>query len=218
MQISISEEIADRWEKASLGILHYTADVSKSTPDLLKLFDNEVLRIKESYILAKIVENRHIAATRQAYKSLGKDPNAYRNAAEAMLRRVVKGNGLYQINNVVDINNLVSVSSGYSIGSYDVSQLNGDLILRRAEEGEHYSGIGKSSVNIEFLPTLYDEQGPFGNPTSDSQRAMITSGNREIISVLYSFDGKEGLNEWMEQFAQLLENFADISEVEKWVV
>lgn len=45
-----------------------------------------------------------------------------------MLRRIVKSNGLYHINNVVEINNLISVSSGYSIGSYDVSQLQGDVI------------------------------------------------------------------------------------------
>ena len=76
------------------------------------------------------------------------------DAAEAMLRRIVKGNGLYRINNVVDINNLISVSSGYSIGAYDMAQLEEFVQLRCAEDGCHYDGIGKSSVNIGHLPVL----------------------------------------------------------------
>ena len=90
----------------------------------------------------------------------GKVSHEYRNAAEAMLRRLVKGSGLYRINNVVDINNLVSVSSGYSIGSYGISELHGPVTLRQAPEDTHYAGIGKDSVNIGFLPVLYDDEGP----------------------------------------------------------
>ncbi|MEI3361699.1 MAG: hypothetical protein V8R75_03485 [Oscillospiraceae bacterium] len=78
-----------------------------------------------------------------------------------MLRRIVKSNGLYHINNVVEINNLISVSSGYSIGSSVICAAQGDVILERAGEGVHYEGIGKASVNIEYLPTLCDALGPF---------------------------------------------------------
>ena len=135
-----------------------------------------------------------------------------------MLRRIVKNNGLYHINNVVEINNLISVSSGYSIGSYDTSQLQGDVVLERAGEGVHYEGIGKASVNIEFLPTLCDDLGPFGNPTSDSQRAMIQKGRRNVISVLYAFDGAEGLQPWMEQFAQMVRHWCGADQVQMWTV
>ena len=52
-----------------------------------------------------------ITAMRSVYKALGKDPSRYRGSAEALLRRVLSGKGLYQINSVVDINNLVSLES-----------------------------------------------------------------------------------------------------------
>ncbi|CUH97254.1 hypothetical protein P22_3381 [Propionispora sp. 2/2-37] len=81
-----------------------------------------------------------------------------------MLRCIVKGNGLYHINNIVETNNLVSISSGYSIGSYDVSCLSGNITLHRALDGASYEGIGKGAINIEHLPTLYDDIGAFGNP------------------------------------------------------
>ncbi|CUH96007.1 hypothetical protein P22_2095 [Propionispora sp. 2/2-37] len=125
---------------------------------------------------------------------------------------------LYHINNVVEVNNLISVSSGYSIGSYDLGELKGAVELRRAEDSARYDGIGKGSVNIEYLPVLYDDLGPFGNPSSDGRRAMIQSGNRDIISILYSFDGSEGLKPWIEQFSRNLEQYCGVRGIEIWIV
>ncbi len=52
-----------------------------------------------------------------------------------MLRRVVKQAGLYHINNVVEVNNLISISSGYAIGSYDLDQLQGQVVLACPRQG-----------------------------------------------------------------------------------
>lgn len=218
MKYSIAEDLRVRCPDAALGILHYRVQVEESSPALLEAFEGALAKLASEYQLETIAQNPHIAATRSAYRALGKSPHEYRNAAEAMLRRIVKNAGLYHINNVVEVNNCISVLSGYSIGSYDVSQLEGDVQLRRAEEGAHYGGIGKGSVNIGCLPVLYDAQGPFGNPTSDSRRAMIQNGEREICSVLYSFDGKGGLKPWMDRFAGMLRQYCGVDEVEQQMV
>lgn len=218
MHLSISQEILSRCPQAALGVLQYDAQVEPSSAALLEVFDRAIDELSARYTLGDIAQIPHIAATRQAYKALGKSPHEYRNAAEAMLRRVVKNNGLYHINNVVEINNLISISSGYSIGSYDVSQLQGDIVLDRVGEGVHYDGIGKASVNIEFLPTLCDSLGPFGNPTSDSQRAMIQKGPRTVLSVLYAFDGTTDLFPWMERFSELVRQWCGAGDVQTWVV
>lgn len=214
MNISVSPQLKELWPAAALGVLHYQAEVTLSPPQLLQEFERTVSDLARKYSLDTIADNPHIAATRKAYKALGKHPLEYRNAAEAMLRRVVKSSGLYHINNIVEVNNLISISSGYTIGSYDSAGLKGDVLLQRAEEGAHYDGIGKSSVNIGCLPVLYDEEGPFGNPTSDSRRAMIQPGPREIYSILYSFDGPEGLHPWLEQYKETLQKYCGVGEVE----
>lgn len=218
MDISITDTLRDICPGAALGVLHYHVNVEPSSPELLQAFDEAIERLSGQYRLEDIVKNGHIAAARNAYKALGKSPQSYRNAAEAMLRRIVKKSGLYHINNVVEINNFISVSSGYSIGSYDASGLRGNIELRRAEDGAHYAGIGKASVNIEHLPVLYDEEGPFGNPTSDSRRAMIREGEREVYSVLYSFDGTEGLKPWMKQFADMLRRYCSVGDIDEWII
>lgn len=218
MKISIADEIYSICPKAALGVLLYKATVIPSTQELIKLFDDTVITLSEEYSIEKIAKNPHITATRQAYKDLGKSPHEYRNAAEAMLRRIVQGKGLYYINNIVEINNLISITSGYSIGSYDIDQLKGNIELQRAENGTHYDGIAKSTINIEYLPTLYDELGAFGNPSSDSRRAMIQLGEHEIVTIIYSFDGVKELDNWMEKFSLYLKNYCGVMRVEKYVV
>ena len=57
-----------------------------------------------------------IAATRSIYRACGKDPSRYRPASEALIRRVLQGKALYQIDTLVDLINLASMAYGYSIG------------------------------------------------------------------------------------------------------
>ena len=218
MNVTIAESLKAMWPETALGLLEYEVEVEASSDDLLDAFECKIVELGDQYTMDSIADNLHIESTRLAYKVLGKNPHEYRNAAEAMLRRVVKGSGLYHINNVVEVNNLISISSGYSIGSYDVAELQGDVELRRAEDGAHYDGIGKSSVNIGFLPVLHDDLGPFGNPSSDSQRAMIQKGKRTVMSVLYSFDGQEDLAYWMDQFEEELKKYCGVTEVKKTIV
>ena len=187
--------------------------MAPSSPQLLAQFDQTVASLAPQYTLDTIAKHPHIAATRQAYKALGASPHEHRNAAEAMLRRVVKQAGLYHINNVVEVNNLISISSGYAIGSYDLDQLQGQVVLACPPAGARYEGIGKGSLSIAHMPVLTDDLGPFGNPSSDSRRAMIQPGLRRVASVLYAFDGAEGLVPWMQAFEEALRTHCGVSSV-----
>ncbi len=217
--IQIDETISAAVPSAALGILTGTADVAESPADLLADFDETIRAMQDDYTLEKVAQNPHVAATRKAYKALGKDPLKYRNSAEAMLRRIAKGNGLYRINNAVDINNMISVASGYSLGSYDRAAINGKIVWKRAPDGEQYKGIGKDVLNIEHLPALYDDESVFGNPTSDSRRTMITAGGRKnLLYVIYSFDGTDELQTWLDNLAGLLKKYANAADIQTQVV
>ncbi len=213
MNIKISQELSALSPGAALMVLSYEAEVQKSSDVLLALLDKTINELHSRYTMADLPEIPHIKDTRTAYRSLGKSPTAYRNAAEAMLRRIVKGNGLYRINNVVEINNLISVTTGYSVGSYDTDCLSGAVEWKRAPDGESYQGIGKDILNIEHLPTLYDEQGAFGNPTSDSRRAMISMGKHRISSVVYSFSGKDQFEIIASQYQEWLAAFCSVEKM-----
>ena len=53
--------------------------------------------LKASISIPDIKLNKNSAATREAYKAFGKDPNRYRPSAEALQRRILRDLPIYQI-------------------------------------------------------------------------------------------------------------------------
>jgi DNA/RNA-binding domain of Phe-tRNA-synthetase-like protein len=73
---------------------------------------------------------------------MGVDPTKTRPAAEALIRRVLRGNPIPRINTWVDAYNLVSMESAIPVASFDTGLLDGPLLMREAEAGEEFLGIG----------------------------------------------------------------------------
>lgn len=98
-----------------------------------------------------------IAATRAAYKACGKDPNRYRPSQEQLMRRIVRGLGLYNVSSLVDAGNQLSLLTGCSVGCFDADKVDGrTLTLGIGREGEPYTGIGRGELNIAGLPVFRD--------------------------------------------------------------
>lgn len=127
-----------------------------------------------------------IAAVRTMYKRLGIDPTKTRPSSEALLRRVRRGDPLPRINSLVDIINWTSLETQLSFGLYDASKVVGDVVVRRGLDGEAYAGIRKDEVHVGGRLVLADQSGPFGNPTSDSARTMVTTSTADAIVVIYA--------------------------------
>ena len=133
-----------------------------------------------------------IAATRSVYKACGKDPSRYRPAAEALIRRMLQGKELYQIDTLVDLINLASIKYGYSIGGFDADKFVGDtLTLGVGRAGEPYEGIGRGMINIEGLPVYRDNEGGVGTPTSDNERTKIEIETTHLLTLINGYDGNE---------------------------
>ncbi|MGE5427036.1 MAG: B3/4 domain-containing protein, partial [Methylococcaceae bacterium] len=126
-KISISEEIKRNCPKLRLGCIEASVKVEESNAALLAEIDKKLESLQQSLVIEDISKLPAIEASRKGYRACGKDPARYRLSAEALLRRIVSGKGLYRISNVVDQLNLVSVMSGFSIGGYDAEKIAGDI-------------------------------------------------------------------------------------------
>jgi len=126
------------------------------------------------------------AAVRTMYKRAGIDPTKTRPSSEALLRRVRKGDELPRINSLVDVINWCSLESQLPFGLYDLDHVRGDVTLRLGREGEEYAGIRKDVVHVGGRLTLADAEGPFGNPTSDSARTMVTTATSRALVVIFA--------------------------------
>lgn len=152
-----------------------------------------------------------IAATRRVYRACGKDPSRYRPASEALIRRVLQGKALYQIDTLVDLINLASMVFGYSIGGFDADKFVGNtLTLGIGKEGEPYEGIGRGMINIHGLPVYRDEIGGVGTPTSDHERTKITINTTHLLVLINGYDGNEAsVKQNAEFIQQLLQKFCE---------
>jgi DNA/RNA-binding domain of Phe-tRNA-synthetase-like protein len=120
------------------------------------------------------------------YKRVGLDPTKTRPSNEALLRRVRKGQPLPRVNALVDVINWCSVEFQLPYGLYDLAHVSGDVTLRLGRDGEEYAGIRKDTVHVGGRITLADDRGPFGNPTSDSARTMVTTATANALVVIFA--------------------------------
>lgn len=123
---------------------------------------------------------------RRLYRAIGIDPTRYRPSSEALARRIAKGGDLPRINALVDHANFCSVSLMLPFGGYDLAKVAGDVVLRIGRPGERYEGIGKPDVSLDGRYVLADDEGPFGNPTSDSFRTRITPETTRALITIFA--------------------------------
>ncbi len=184
--IIISESVR-ALHSVQLGCVLAELSVGVASHALDRSFSQVIEQTQAKWQGKPVTDLLPIKATRSAYKAYGKDPSRYRPSAEALLRRVLKGEELYRINNAVDLLNLVSVQTGFSIGGYDLSSIQGGVTLRIGEANQPYEAIGRGLLNIEGLPVLFDAEGPFGCPTSDSMRTSVTTDTKRFLMVFFDF-------------------------------
>ena len=194
--------------------------VRERDPALDAEVDSACASFRERYGGGKSSEVPGAADARTLYKALGIDPTKTRPSNEALLRRALKGETLYRINTLVDALNLVSLRSQLPFGLYDLDRVKPPVALRKGTAGEAYEGIRKGPVNVEGRPVLVDAEGPFGNPTSDSARTMITLATRNALVVAYAPAGyaTARLNDVLDTTAGTLVRFCGGASADRLVL
>jgi DNA/RNA-binding domain of Phe-tRNA-synthetase-like protein len=97
---------------------------------------------------AKPSSHPHVAAWREAYSAFGSKPSRFLSSVEALLKRVLRGEELPEINALVDVYNAVSVRRVLPIGGEDRDQLAGDLALTFARGGEPFLTRGEDDEAV----------------------------------------------------------------------
>ena len=122
--------------------------ITRETPELND-FKNEVAsKVRNVYDLEKLKDVETIRKYRDFFWRLGIDPTKIRPASEALIRRILQGKDLPKINTAVDAYNLVSIETHIAIGAFDDALLKGRLLMRTAEEGENFLGIGMKEAKV----------------------------------------------------------------------
>lgn len=213
--ILIDERIRAVCPEMKIGMIRATVRNCDTGASLWGEIESECAAIVAQYELLEVNKRPAVAATRALYKALGKDPNRYRVASEALCRRVIRGLGLYRINALVDIINLVSLKSGYAISGLDADKIAGDtMAMGVGMAGEHYEGIGRGVLNIEGLPVYRDAIGGIATPTSDEERTKITLDTTTLQMNINAFGPEMPIDEALRWSVDLLNRYVSASDVE----
>ena len=126
------------------------------------------------------------ARARALYRKFGLDPTKVRPSSEALLRRLKKGDAMPRVNSLVDVANAMSIQLQVPVGLYDLDKAVGDaLTIRLGRDGESYTGIRKDLVNVAGRLCVADAAGACGNPSSDSERTMITMATERAAWIYF---------------------------------
>ncbi|MBN2348225.1 MAG: hypothetical protein JXJ22_05280 [Bacteroidales bacterium] len=218
IKIQIDTVWNEKYPQVRLGIFDALVTTEKTSEGLWKFIENNISEIQHNLEIENISKIPAIKFSRQAYKAIGNDPSRYRLSAEALLRRIVQGKGLYRINNVIDVLNLISVKYGYSIGGYDYKKIIGNIRMGIGKKNEPYSGIGRGELNIENLPVLRDDTGAFGTPTSDSERTKVDMNTGHFLMVIFDFGLQYDMADVLDQTKNWYQTYANASEIYKEVI
>ena len=215
MKIIVSEEISSVCPEFAGAAVEAWVTNTQYCESLWQEINDLAEQFKEKYTTVTIKDIPSIDATRKVYKLCGKDPSRYRPAAEALIRRMVQGKQLYQIDTLVDLVNLASIAYGYSIGGFDADKFVGDtLTLGIGKEGEPYEGIGRGMLNIAGLPVYRDAEGGVGTPTSDHERTKMTMQTTHALVLINGYDGnREHVNNCALYLKELFEKHASGKDV-----
>lgn len=206
--ITITPELKRICPELQLNCLECKLAVKKSDQHLRELIQSKINNKSAALKIEDISKLPAIAASRKAFKKLGKDPSRYRFSAEALLRRIVSRKDLYFVNNAIDILNLISFESGFSIGGYDLLKISGNIRCGTGEESEIYKAIGRGEMNIANLIVLRDDMGSFGSPVSDSVRTSVSMDTKKFLMIFFNFLTQDTIDPWISETEKLLTQFS----------
>ncbi len=116
--------------------------VSEVNPFIEEFKEKVFVNVRSRFTLESLKNEPVFRAYRDFFWRIGVDPTKTRPAAEALIRRVLGVRPIPRINTLVDAYNLASMITCIALAAFDVSRLQGDIIMRFANKGEEFLGIG----------------------------------------------------------------------------
>jgi DNA/RNA-binding domain of Phe-tRNA-synthetase-like protein len=187
MQLQLDKDLKTRIAGVTFGMVTiHGVTVREHDDRLWEQIETLCRQQVREFSLDRLSEYEQIAAVRGLQKSFGFDPTRYRPSSEALLRRVLKGQGLYQINTAVDVNNLCSLEFLFPMCIYDLRHVQGQVRVRIGKPGEAYPGIGRQVFQAENKVIIADDSGIMGSTVSDSERTKVTMETTDILMAIYA--------------------------------
>jgi DNA/RNA-binding domain of Phe-tRNA-synthetase-like protein len=196
MVFEIDPRLADRFPGLRVVIGYIDGVKVQRTDANLEKFKDEVLaEVKKKYDLESLKDVAIFRAYRDFFWKVGIDPTKIRPAAEALIRRILGGKQIPTINTVVDSYNMASIKTEIALAAFNRDELKGSLLMRTAENGERFLGIGMSEpmeLNGGEVVIADEEKLVAVYPYRDAEKSKVSEATRNLLILVC---GVPGINE-----------------------
>ncbi|WP_291766543.1 B3/B4 domain-containing protein [Caldivirga sp. UBA161] len=188
MRIFIHSSLSDLELSMAVGVV-VGVNNRVNPPELSKIISDIEDSIRKSMSIESLKDDELIRLYRNFYWRLGIDPTKQRPAQEALIRRILKGNGLPRINPLVDIGNVASVKYKVPVGLYDlrrIGQVN-YIVLRRAADGELFTPLGSPKMELtrnQIVLATNDGRILHVYPYRDSELTKVDEFTSDVLVIV----------------------------------
>jgi len=193
MELRVEEEIRRAYPELHLAYLEIRGmSIGTNSDKVTKLIKDESERLAKSLTLDTVKDREDFHAYRDFFWRIGVDPTKTRPAAEALVRRILKGSSLPRINDFVDAYNISSAESGVPIAAFDLDAIEDEIILRMSRAGETFLGIGMDSPKTlpEGLPVISSGESVIAiYPYRDADESKITVETTDAVLIACGVPG-----------------------------
>ncbi|MCF2137041.1 MAG: hypothetical protein K9W43_07310 [Candidatus Thorarchaeota archaeon] len=176
-------------EGLSIGAIRLSdLQVGRSRPEFEEYERTIFNKIRSRWTLEDLATDTVFRSYRDLYWTFGMDPTKQRVSSEALVRRILNGNNLWRISDVVDVINLASAYHAIPIGLIDEDTIDGTLVVRTAKRGEIFRRIGGKELTCRGREIVLADQSKivcFGYATHDSDHTKVSPRSKRVLVLLY---------------------------------
>ncbi|KUO53512.1 MAG: hypothetical protein APF76_11930 [Desulfitibacter sp. BRH_c19] len=149
MRFTVEENVFKTLEDVCFGVVVARGvDNATKNNEIKDMLENSIREISEQLKGENIKEHPKIIPYRNAFGKLGFNPNKFAPSVEALVTRILKGNQIPNINNVVDLANSISIKHILPIGAHDIDLVQDDITVRFSATGDSFIPFGASEPEL----------------------------------------------------------------------
>lgn len=213
MRYTVKAEVFDLEPKLHFGILVgkglKNSESKSSDINRLRAAEN---KIRQAINTEELRNLPIVQGYRNTMEKAGINPNKYSPSTEAMLKRVLKGSSLPEINALVDLCNAVSLENQISLGGHDLMDIHEDLTVCFAEGTEKFLPFGASEYEYADAGELVFKSGNIVQTRRwiwrQSELGKMTPDTKDVFFQLVGFDDSEDspLTKALDSLQELIVN------------
>ncbi|UHA74860.1 B3/B4 domain-containing protein [Paenibacillus sp. 481] len=197
MKFVISPQVFESLPHVCFGVVVATGiDNTKLYPAVVDELNRSIAQVEAQFADTKAKESAAIAPYREAFQTLGFNPNKFMSSIEAMASRIEKKKGFPSINPAVDLGNAVSLSYLVPLGAHDVGQVTGDIEVRFAKSDDTFVPFGQQEAeSADEGELVYAVGNQIKTRRWIWRQSELGKITEESTAIMFPIDGFVGHNE-----------------------